>query len=100
MVHTEIVLQGDRRKGLCGSFHLYVLLSLHSLVQSVTPTTAFHDTTCLFIDNLHLTVDHHILIVLVEHTVCFQQLLEGMYAFTLYGVMIQQFVFLVKTFLV
>ena len=77
-----------------------MLLGLYSLVQSVAPAATFHDTAGLLIHDLHLAVDHHILVVLVEHTVGLQQLLQGMYALTLYGVVVQQFVFLVETLLV
>ena len=86
MVHTEIVLQCDGCEGLCGSLHLDVLLSLYSLVQSVAPSSAFHDTSCLLVDNLHLTVHDDILVVLVEHGICLKQLLQCMYTLTLNAV--------------
>ena len=69
-------------------------------MQTVTPASAFHDTARLLIDNLHLTVDHDVLVVLIKHTVGLQQLLEGMYAFRLDGIVVQQLVFLVETLLV
>ena len=75
MVHTEIVLQGDGGKGLRGSLDLHVLLGLDSLMQSVAPAASLHDTSRLLVDNLHLAVDDHVLIVLVEHAVGLEQLL-------------------------
>ena len=89
MIHAEVVLQGDGGKGLGGSFYLHVLLGFYSLVQAIAPTTAFHDTARLLIDNLYLTVDYHILIILIKHTVGLQQLLQGMYTLTLDGIMVQ-----------
>ena len=100
MIHTEVVLQGDGGKGLSGSLYLHMLLGLYSLVQTVAPTTTFHDTARLLIHNLHLTVDHHILVILIKHTVGLQQLLQGVYALTLDGIMVQQLVFLVEAILV
>ena len=69
MIHAEIVLQRDGGKGLRGSLDFHVLLGLYSLVQSVTPAATLHDTASLLIHNLHLAVDDHILVVLVEHGV-------------------------------
>ena len=100
VIHTEVVLQGDGGKGLSGSLYLHMLLGLYSLVQTVAPTTTFHDTARLLIHNLHLTVDHHILVILIKHTVGLQQLLQGVYALTLDGIMVQQLVFLVEAILV
>ena len=95
MIHTEVVLQGDGGERLCGVFHFHVLLSFYSLMQSVAPLTTFHDTTGLLVDNLHFTVDYHILIVFIKHGICLQQLLQGMYTLTLHTVVREQLVFLV-----
>ena len=77
-----------------------MLLGLYSLMQAIAPTTALHDTASLLIDNLHLTIDNHILVILIKHAVGLQQLLEGMNTLTLDGVMAQQLVFLVNTLLI
>ena len=69
-------------------------------MQSVAPAAAFHDTARLFIDNLHLAVNDHILVVLVEHAVSLQQLLQCVYALTLHGIVVEQLVLLVQTLLV
>ena len=100
MIHTEVVLQGDGSECLCGSFYLHVLLCLHSLVQSVAPTTTFHNTTRLLIHDLYLAVNHHILIILIEHAVSLQQLLQGMYTLALNGVVAHQLVLLIQTLLI
>ena len=90
VVHTEIVLQCDGGKSLCGGFNLYVLLCLNSLVQAIAPTAAFHNTACLFVDNLNLAVHYHIFLVDTEHGVGFEQLQYGVYALALDGVILQQ----------
>ena len=81
VVHTEVVLQCDGGECLCGSLHFHMLLGFYGLMESVAPTAAFHDTSRLFIDNLHFAVHHNILVVLVEHGVCLEQLLQCVYAF-------------------
>ena len=69
-------------------------------MQAIAPATTFHDTSSLLIHNLHLTVDHHVFIVFIEHAVSLQQLLEGVYTLTLYGEVVQQLVFLIETLLI
>ena len=86
VIHTEVVLQGNSCKCLCCSFNLDMFLSFNSLMQSIAPTTPFHDTSCLFVDNLYLTVHDNIFVVFIEHGVGFQQLLQCMNTFTLHTV--------------
>ena len=100
VVHTEVVLQRDGSEGLCGSLHLHVLLGLDSLVQAIAPAAAFHDTTRLLIDDLYLAVHDDILIVLVEHRVRLEQLLQGVHAVALNGVVVEEVILLVETLLV
>ena len=70
VVHAEIVLKSNGGERLCGGFNLHVLLGLHCLVQSIAPTTAFHDTACLLIHNLHLSVDDDVVVVEFKECVC------------------------------
>ncbi len=70
LVHTEVVLQCDGGKGLCGPLHFHILFRLHRLVQAVRPATPFHHTAGLLIDNLHLVVVDDIIHVLFEEGVC------------------------------
>ena len=100
MIHTEVVLKGDGGKGLSSCLNLYVLLGLNSLVQSVAPAAPLHDTSCLLVNNLNLAVDNHILIVLVEHAVSLEQLLQSVNALALNGVVAHQLVLLVKALLI
>ena len=81
VVHAEVVLQRDGSKCLCGSFHFHTFFGFDGLVQSVRVTAAFHDTSCLLVNNLHLSVDHYIFIVFLKHGICLQQLVDGVYAF-------------------
>ncbi len=100
VVHSEIVLQGNGGEGLCGSLYSHMLLGLYSLVQAVAPTTTFHDTSGLLVNNLHLSVHHHILIVLIKHGVGLEQLLQGVYAVALNSIVIEEIVLLIQSFLV
>ena len=72
-----------------------MLLCLNSLVQAIAPATTFHDTTSLFVDNLNLTIQDNILIILIEHCVCLQELLQRVYTFTLNSIVSHQRIFLV-----
>ena len=98
VVHSEIVLQGDGGEGLCGSLHLDVFLGLDSLMQAVAPAASFHDTSGLLVDNLHLSVHDNVILVLVEHGVGLEELLEGMYAVADGGIFRHQFVLLCHPF--
>ena len=76
-----------------------MLLSLDGLMESVAPLAAFHNTTGLLVNNLHLTVHHHILIVAVEHGVGLEQLLKRVGTLALNGVVAHQLVFLLNLLL-
>ena len=86
MIHTEVVLQGDSGKGLGGSLNTDMLLGLNSLVETIAPAATLHDTACLLINNLDLAIDNDILVILVEHGVSLEQLLESMHALALQGI--------------
>ena len=93
-------MQGDGGECLRGLLHLDVLFGLDCLVQAVAPLAAFHDAARLLVDYFHLAVHHYVLVVLVEHGVGLEQLLQGMHAFALHGVVVEQAVLLVKALLV
>ena len=97
MVHTEIVLQSDGGEGLRGGFDLYALFGLDCLMETVAPTATFHDTACLLIDNLHLTVHDDIVVVLHEHGVGLQQLLDGVNALSFQRIILHKGVLLGET---
>ncbi len=63
------------------TFHAF--FGFDSLMQTVRITTSFHDTSCLLVNNLHLSVDYNIFVILLEHGVSLQQLVDGVYAFRL-----------------
>ena len=96
VIHTEVVLQSNRCKGLRSSFHFHTFLGFDSLVQSVRVAATFHDTTCLLVYDLHLSVDHYIFIIFLEHGVSLQQLVDGVYTFRFDGIVCQKFIFLFK----
>ncbi len=63
-------------------------------MQSVGVAATLHDTARLLVHNLDLVVVNHIFHILVEQCVGLQQLVDGMYALRLDGVVLQQRVFL------
>ena len=46
VVHAEVVLEGDGSECLSSGFYTHVFLRFNGLVQTIAPTTTFHDTTC------------------------------------------------------
>jgi len=100
VIHTEVILQRNRCKGLCGGFHFYTFFGFDGLMQAIGVAAAFHDTSGLFVHNLHLTVDNHVFVVFLEHGVSFQQLVDGMYTLALDGEVGHKGVFLGKAFLI
>ena len=100
VVHTEVVLQRNGGKSLCGSFYLHAFLGFDGLVQTVRITTSFHDTSRLLIHNLHLAVNYHIFVIFLEHGVCLQQLVDGMHTFAFDGIVGHQGILLFKALFV
>ena len=95
VIHAEVVLQSDGSEGLCRSLHLHTLLGLDGLVQAVAIATPLHDTSCLLIHDFHLALfGHDILGILLKHGIGLEQLVDGMYALALYGVVGEEFVLL------
>ena len=76
-----------------------MLLGFYGLMESVAPTAAFHDTTRLFVNNLHFTVNHYVFIVAVEHGVSLEQLQNGVHALALDGIFLQEGVLLLQALL-
>src|SRR5690606_22806010 len=91
VIHTEVVLKRNCRKGLRGRFNLYVLLSLDCLVKTIGIPTAIHDTACLLVNNLNFTVDNYIFIVFFKKSVSLKQLIHCVNALGLYGKVAEEF---------
>jgi hypothetical protein len=68
-VHAEIVLEGDRGQGLVLGLDRHAFLGLDRLVQAVRPAPARHQAAGEFVDDHHLAVLHHVLLVAVEQVV-------------------------------
>ena len=90
VVHSEIVLEGDGRECLCGGLDLDVLLRLDSLVQTIAPAAAFHNTACLLIHNLDLVVDDDVVNVLLEHSVGLEELDHSVHTLALQRIILHQ----------
>ena len=67
-------------------------------MQTVRVATTFHNTACLLVHNLHLSVYYNVFVVFFEHGVSLQQLIDGMYAFRLDCIIGEQGVLLRQTF--
>ena len=100
VVHAEVVLQRDGGESLCGSLHLHAFLGLDGLMQTVAVAAAFHNTSGLLVDDFHLVVVDDVFYILVEQGICLEQLVDGMYAFSLYCIVLHQRVFLFLTLFV
>ena len=66
-------------------------------MQTVGVAAAFHDTARLLVHNLHLSVYHDVFVVLLKHGIGLQQLVDGMYAFRLDGIVGEQGILLGQT---
>ncbi|NYH14005.1 hypothetical protein GGD41_001233 [Paraburkholderia bryophila] len=72
-VHTEVVLERDRRERLVLALDLDVFLRLDSLMQTVGPAAARHQTAGEFVDDHHFVVLHHVVLIFEEQRVCAQR---------------------------
>ncbi len=94
MVHSEIVLKGDGSECLSGGLDLDILLRLDSLMQTIAPAAAFHNTAGLLVNDLDLVVDHDVVNILLEHSVGLEELDDGVDALALQRVILHQSVLL------
>ena len=75
-VHAEVVLEGDRGEGLVLVLDLHLLLGFDCLVQAVGPAPALHQPAGELVDDDHLVVLHHVVLVAVEEMVRAQRGVE------------------------
>ena len=80
------------------SLYLHVFLGFHSLVQTVTPAAAFHDTAGLLVNDLYLVVVDDIINIFLKQRVGFQQLVDRVYALGFDTVVGQNSIFLCLLF--
>ena len=78
MVHPEVVLEGDGRECLGSGLDLDVFLGLDCLMETVAPAASLHDTSCLLVHDLDLSVLDDVVNLLVEHGVRLEKLAHGM----------------------
>jgi hypothetical protein len=64
-VHAEVVLEGDRGECLVFALDRHLLLGLDRLVQAVGPAPPGHQAPGEFVDDHHLAVLHHVMLVAV-----------------------------------
>ena len=70
IVHAEVVLQGHRGHCLVLGLNLDALFGLNRLVDTVVITAARQDTAGVLIHDQHLTVHHHIVLIVGEQLFC------------------------------
>ena len=75
-----------------GSLYFHTLLGFDGLMKSVGIPASFHDTAGLFVNDLDLVVVDHIFLILVEESVGFQQLADGVDSFGLYCIVLHQLI--------
>ena len=68
-VHAEVVLEGDRGQRLVLALDLHAFLGLDRLVQAVAPAPARHQAAGELVDDDHLAVLHHVVLVAVVQVV-------------------------------
>ena len=66
VVQLEVVLQRDGGEGLVLLFDPNAFLGLDRLVESLRPAAALQDATGELVDDLHLTLGHHVVDVGLE----------------------------------
>ncbi len=66
LVHTEIVLESYRRKGLVLFLNFQTFLSLDCLMLAVTPAPARHKSPGKFVNDDHLTILDHVINITLE----------------------------------
>ena len=62
-VHTEVVLEGNRRESLVFLLNLNAFFGFYSLMQTVGPAAPFHQTTGEFVNNNDFAVLNDIVLV-------------------------------------
>jgi hypothetical protein len=76
LVHSEVILKGDRGKRLILTLDLHLLLGLYGLVESVRPATAGHQAAGELVDDDHLAVLDDVVDVALEEGMRAQGLID------------------------
>ncbi len=76
VVHPEVVLERDRRERLVLALDGHAFLRLDRLVQPVRPAPARHQPSRELVDDDHLAVLHHVVLVAMEQRVGAQRRIE------------------------
>ena len=67
VVHTEVVLEGNRSQGLAFALDLDVFLGFDGLMQAIAVTAAEHEAACEFIDDDDFAVLDDVILIAVHH---------------------------------
>ena len=63
LIHAEIILECNRRKGLIFAANLHTFLRFNRLVNAIRITATFHQTTRVFIDDNHFAIADNVIAV-------------------------------------
>ena len=74
VVEAEVVLKGDRREGLVLLSDPHPLLGLDRLVQALGPAPPLEDPARELVDDLHLAVDHRVVVIAPKQRLGLQRL--------------------------
>ena len=67
LVHTEVVLEGNRSQGLAFALDLDVFLGFNGLMETIAVTAAEHEAPGKFVDDDDFTVLDDVILVAVHH---------------------------------
>ena len=76
VVHAEVVLQRDCCKSLVFFFDLDALFGLYGLVNALTPSTTFKNSSCELVDDFYFAVLNDVVLVAVIQHGSFQSNLQ------------------------
>ena len=76
LVHAEIVLQGDRRKGLILLLDFDALLRLNRLVHTLVVSTTGEDAAGVLIDDQHFAFHHDVVAITFEEFLGLDRVVE------------------------
>src|SRR5690606_1899985 len=100
VVHSEIILQGDRGVRLRRVLNLHIFLGFDRLVKTIGIPPSLEHTARLLINDLNLPIDDDVFGVAFVERIGPQQLVNGVNTGRLYLVVADEFLLLLKSFLV
>ena len=85
MIHSEKILQCNRRIRLSSSFHTNILFGFNRLVEAITIATSRHDPSRVLIHNVYFALLDDVLFIFHKKGVGLEQLIHRMNPITFLG---------------